>query len=348
MQATVPLTNGAGWVCALARLAMAFVFTTASVLILGVTAVATSLPVAAGDQVVGTTYGAVTGKVTDGSGGALEGVAVRLSSASLMGVRVTATTHDGRYVFRALAPGAYTVAFERSGFRPMFAEARVSAGVSSTVDAILQLAALADAVTVETHAGAIDRRTTAVTETFTQEQLSALPGSRSMFSILSSTPGIQVARFEVGGNTGDAGAPFGAYGTRGSNRPMVEGMMVAQIFPLGFTLDYGAFEEVTVRLAAHGPEWPVPGVQMQFIAKSGGNRYRGTCTATWRIDAGSRATSTPISGGARILPARVRSPGTPTRSGGPTISTAISAGTSLAIARGGTGRRARRTWNCGR
>ena len=29
-------------------------------------------------------------------------------------------------------------------------------------------------------------------------------------------------------------------------------------------------------LGAHGPEWPLPGVQMQFVGKSGGNRYRGS------------------------------------------------------------------------
>jgi len=56
---------------------------------------------------------------------------------------------------------------------------------------------------------------------------------------------------------------------------MVEGISVTGINPTGFTLDYGAFAEVSVGTAAHGPEWPAPGIQMQFISKSGGNQYRG-------------------------------------------------------------------------
>ena len=211
----------------------------------------------------------------DPSGGVLAGVTVTVSSISLMGPRITTTAQDGNYLLPALPPGDYIVTFERAGFRPASTEVRVGAGFSATVDAILHLAALVESITVEPRSGVIDRHATAIAVNFTREQLVALPGSRSMFAILSSTPGVQVARFEVGGNTGDAGAPFSAYGTRSANRPMVEGISVANIFPLGFTLDYGAFEEVSVGLAAHGPEWPLPGVQMQFVGKSGGNQYHG-------------------------------------------------------------------------
>jgi hypothetical protein len=62
---------------------------------------------------------------------------------------------------------------------------------------------------------------------------------------------------------------------------MVEGINVAGIFPSGFTLDYGSFSEVSVGTAAHGAEWPLPGVQMQIISKSGGNRYHGTVYADY-------------------------------------------------------------------
>ena len=65
---------------------------------------------------------------------------------------------------------------------------------------------------------------------------------------------------------------------------MVEGMSVTGINPTGFTLDYGAFDEVSVNTAAHGPKWHAPGVHMQFLSKSGGNQYRGTLYA----DAGNR------------------------------------------------------------
>ena len=47
----------------------------------------------------------------------------------------------------------------------------------------------------------IDRTSTAVTTTFTAEQLALLPGARSMSAIFAATPAIQVTPFDVGGNT---------------------------------------------------------------------------------------------------------------------------------------------------
>lgn len=249
------------------------------------------------DQTVGTTSGAVTGRITDESGGALARTAVTLSGEALMGDRVTISGHDGHYRFLALPPGEYTITFERAGFqRGSSGTVRVSAGFTATVDAVLQVPGIAETVTVEKWSGVIDRHSTAIAVNFGAAQLDSLPGSRSVFAILSATPGIQVQRFEVGGNTGEAAGPYSAYGTRGLNRPMVEGISVSNLFPMGFALDFGAFEEVSVGLGAHGAEWPLPGVQMQFVAKSGGDSYHGTLYGdlehriwqSYNIDAGQQ------------------------------------------------------------
>ena len=229
------------------------------------------------NQTVGTTSGAIAGRVTDTSGAAIAGATVTASSATLMGVRVAVSAGDGNYRFAALPPGDYVIVFEHGGFRRASSDGiGVGAVFTATVDVVMQIADVAETVTVERRSGVVDRQSTAIAVRFDATQLANLPGARSMFAILSSTPGIQVARFDVGGNSADAGGPYRAYGTGGLNRPMVEGISVAGLFPIGFTLDYGAFEEVTVGLGAHGPEWPLPGVQMQFVVKSGGNRYRGS------------------------------------------------------------------------
>ena len=46
--------------------------------------------------------------------------------------------------------------------------------------------------------------------------------------------------------------------------------------PRGFYYDYGVFDEVAVNAAAHSAEMPWPGVQSNFISKSGGNEFHGT------------------------------------------------------------------------
>ena len=235
---------------------------------------------AAAGQIVGATTGAITGKVTDNTAAVLPGVTIVVSSDAIIGSRGTRTAvtdNEGFYRFPALPPGEYTLLFTLEGFRTVSREGvHVGLGFTATVNIELDIGALNQSVTVERKSAVIDAQSTAITTNFDARQLANLPGSRSTFAILSATPAVQVQHFEVGGSSGDGGGPYSAYGTRGGNRPMVEGISVTGIFPTGFTLDFGSFDEVSVGTAVHGAEWPAPGVQMQFISKSGGNRYRGT------------------------------------------------------------------------
>jgi hypothetical protein len=236
-------------------------------------------------QTVSTTTGAIDGRITDTSGAVLPGVTVTISSDALMGgggTRTTVTNEEGLYRFSALSPGDYTLVFTLEGFTTLCRQdVHVGIGFTATVNAELGIAAMTQSVTVERKSPVIDAHSTALTTSFDAQQLANLPGSRSVFAVLTATPAVQVGHFEVGGSSGDSGIPYSAYGTRAANRPMVEGINVAGIFPSGFTLDYGSFTEVSVGTAVHGAEWPVPGVQMQFISKSGGNRYRGTLYADY-------------------------------------------------------------------
>ena len=102
-----------------------------------------------------------------------------------------------------------------------------------------------------------------------------------MSAIFAATPAVQVTTFDVGGNTAASGVNTTAFGTSGNNRPMVEGIDTTGVQGTGFTFDYGSFDEVLVTTAAHTAEWPKPGVQSQFIAKSGGDQYRGSVYADY-------------------------------------------------------------------
>ena len=237
-------------------------------------------PITSAGQTVGTTAGSITGKVTDTTGAVLAGVTVTISSDEIIGnqgKRTLMTGDDGLYRFAALPPGEYSVLFMLEGFKAVSREGvHVGLGFTAMVNVDLEIAALNQSVTVERKSPVIDTQSTAITTRFDARELANLPGSRSMFAILSATPAVTVGHFEVGGGSGDSEIPYGAYGTRSANRPMVEGINVSGIFPSGFTLDFGSFDEVSVGTGVHGAEWPFPGVQMQFISKSGGNRYRGT------------------------------------------------------------------------
>src|SRR3989442_3960164 len=58
---------------------------------------------------------------------------------------------------------------------------------------------------------------------------------------------------------------------------MVEGLNSTQVTErFGNYVDMGSFDEIAVNAAAHTAEMAVPGIQMVFISKSGGNAYHGS------------------------------------------------------------------------
>ena len=114
------------------------------------------------------------------------------------------------------------------------------------------------------------------------QELSDLPGSRTVNAILAVAPGIQVAGFDVGGNTALAPRGFSGYGFPGYNRPTLEGIDISQHQRFAFPLDYGSLDQAWVGLGAYGSQLPSPGVHLQVLAKSGGDRYRGSFYAGYQ------------------------------------------------------------------
>ena len=92
----------------------------------------------------------VAGLVTDSSGAILPGVTVEAASPALIEkVRSVVTGGDGRYNIVDLRPGTYTVTFTLPGFNTFRREGIVlTVGFTATVDAELQVGAVAETVTV--------------------------------------------------------------------------------------------------------------------------------------------------------------------------------------------------------
>jgi Carboxypeptidase regulatory-like domain len=229
-------------------------------------------------QPAGTAMAAVQGRVTDRSGAVLPGVTVVASSPALMGTQMLVTTDEGFYRFPTLPPGEHTIQFTLAAFGTATRVVNVSVGFTATVDVVLDVA-IQETVPVRRRSPVLDRHATSIATSFDLNYLANAPTSRSVFAVLTGTPSVYVTRTENGG--GFVGSPYSAYGTFGANRPMVEGISVAGIFPTGTPLDYGSFEEISVGTGALAADWPLPGVQMQLVSKSGGNQYHGTLYADY-------------------------------------------------------------------
>jgi hypothetical protein len=227
--------------------------------------------------------GTIQGRVADASGGVLPGVTVTASSPSMIGTQTQVTNENGSYRFPAVPPGVYSLSFELAGFSGVNREGvEVSLGFTATVNVELRLAALQETVTVTGDSPVIDTTATRVQQNFKLEQLNSIPNGRDMWALLAATPGVVMSRIDVGGNRAGTQTGYTAYGLNGQVRVAVEGINTTEgTGGAGFYFDYGSFEEVFLGVAGQGAEAATPGVQSQFLGKSGGNRFSGELYTDW-------------------------------------------------------------------
>ena len=233
-------------------------------------------------QTVSATMGAIDGRVTDNTDAVLPGVTVTISGPAMMGTRVVTTNEEGAYRVAAVPPGDYTIAFTLDGFAPVNrTEIRVGLGFTATVNIQMSVGGVQENVTVTGASPVVDVASTKITTTFDAATLASVPnGSRDYWAVLSETPALKLTRVDVGGSASGSQSNYYAYGTTGQNRPMVEGINSTQgTERFGNYVDMGSFDEIAVNAAAHTAEMAVPGIQMIFISKSGGNTYHGSGTA---------------------------------------------------------------------
>ena len=227
--------------------------------------------------------GTIQGRVADAQGAVLPGVTVTATSPSALGVQTTVTSETGNYRFPAVPPGTYSLAFELAGFNTLKREGiLISLGFTANVNVELSLATLQETVTVRGDSPVIDSSATRVVQTFKLDQLQSLPNGRDFWSLLAVTPGVQMGRIDVGGNRAGTQTPYTAYGFAGQVRVLIEGINTTEgTGAAGFYFDYSSVEEVFLGTLGQSAEMPNPGVQSQFITKSGGNQFSGEGYLDW-------------------------------------------------------------------
>src|SRR5471032_2440154 len=236
---------------------------------------------AAPAQTVGVTTGAVNGWVTDASDAPMPGVTVTISGPALMGVRTSITDERGAYRIPAIPSGDYKLTYELAGFGTALREPiQVAIGFTAMVSVKLGVAALQETVTVSGQSPVVDASATRIQTNYTAERLNSIPNARDIWAIMAASPGVRQAVVDVGGASAGSQSQFVTYGTRAQNQPMIEGMLMSQIGSAGgsvtFYYDYGSFQEVSVNAAGNSADMAMPGVQFQFISKSGGNDFHGS------------------------------------------------------------------------
>jgi hypothetical protein len=232
----------------------------------------------------GQMFGELVGKVTDDQGGVLPGVTVTLSGRAAMGTPTAVTNERGIYRFPAVNSGTYTLTFELAGFSQSVREGIVvPVRQTITVDQALKLASLQETVTVSGSSPTVDVENTKVGARLSQEILTSVPTSRTIFGATTVLPGMTMARQDPGGLNAATSTGMVAHGASNYNlnyygvtadTPQNYGSM--------YYMDFGSAEEVSVDTAAMGAEvGGGGGANINVIPKTGGNSLRGS--AQWSI-----------------------------------------------------------------
>ncbi|HPW54302.1 MAG: TonB-dependent receptor [Thermoanaerobaculaceae bacterium] len=215
--------------------------------------------------------GTLSGRVTDGKE-SLPGVTVTVTSPSLQGSRVAVTSADGDYIFKFLPPGEYRVKFELSGFQTQETSTKISAAVSSKIDAVLPMAQVAEEVTVTGSYETISSTSQAST-TYEKSLVDKLPLGRDINNYVSMAPGV---------TAGVNGAQISGAQSY-ENLYLVNGVVVNENIRGQATNVFieDAIQETTTSTASVSAEYGrFAGGVVNTITKSGGNEVSGSFRTT--------------------------------------------------------------------
>src|SRR5216684_5204857 len=227
------------------------------------------------DRVAGqTTFGTITGTVTDSSKAVIPGATVRAINEGTGVERKVTTTETGVFVAANLNGGAYRLRIEMPNFTPYEQAGLIlRANQVLNVDAELSPAATAATVNVAATASSINTQTPTINNTTSAEQLTQLP-------VITRQKGDQGLWGYEAYNVGISHVPFfTANGSRYiDTQPTVDGItaMSFQTGVGGSTVQPGieATAEVSVQLSNAPAEFGRP-VQMTMVSKSGTNEFHG-------------------------------------------------------------------------
>ena len=233
----------------------------------------------------------LSGVVKDSSGAVLPGVSVEASSPVLIEkTRDTVTDANGRYTIPDLRPGAYRVSFTLPGFKAVVHENVILSGTAITTDnADLVIGNVQETVTVTGETPVVNLESTTRQAVLDQELVTAIPSSRTPFTVGVLIPGVRKGAFmsqDVGGSVVQEVASLEANGGRTADqRMMVNGValssMIAGGWGGGAVPNATGTSEFAIDVSGVDAQAATGGVRINFIPRDGGNRFSGTVFASY-------------------------------------------------------------------
>lgn len=248
------------------------------------------------------TTGSIAGIVVDGEGAAIPGAAITITSDR--GSQALVSDGSGRFFAPYLVPGRYSVRAELESFTPLErGDVDVRLGQRSSIEFVMKLGRLTEAVEVVGAAPAVDIGSTTVGGVLDSAELKRLPVGRNFTDTLYLVPGVSdssgvgQANPSIGGASGldnsyvvdgvnITNAGFGGVGTYS---------IVFGSLGTGVTTDF--IQETQVKTAGFEAEYgQATGGVVNIVTRSGSNALRGSVFGYFsppQLEAGYKQLQTP-------------------------------------------------------
>jgi len=222
--------------------------------------------------------GNIYGKVQAKDGSVLPGVTVTLTGVGAP--QTTVTDAQGNFRFISLSPATYTVKAELAGYGTA-TRSGIGVRVAQNADVTMTLnPSVSESITVTAEAPLLDVRKAGTGVSVSRVELDKIPQSRDPWTVLESSPGVQVDRVNVGGSqSGQQSVYIGKGTTSDQNTWNVDGVNITDMGATGASptyYDFDAFEEMQVTTSGSDPRVMTPGVQLNMVTKRGTNDLKGS------------------------------------------------------------------------
>ncbi|HEX4427248.1 MAG TPA: carboxypeptidase regulatory-like domain-containing protein [Terriglobales bacterium] len=230
-------------------------------------------------------FGTVSGELTDSSGAIVQGVKVVLTDQRKGFVFNATSDSSGRYLFRAIPPGLYSVTAEMKGFeKTVRTNVKVDVNENASADMVLKVAGGAQSVDVQAEGQRLQTEDAVTGQVIDRKFINDLPLiDRAVTDLTYLAPGVgDMSDQNHAGDTG--GTNFVSNGSRGASSDILsDGASVTNSEPNGgitqgtYIASPEAIEEFKVEQSNFSAEYGFTGASVvNMITRSGTNKFHGS------------------------------------------------------------------------
>jgi hypothetical protein len=225
--------------------------------------------------------GEITGRVSDDTGAVLPGATVTLTSPVLIQPQSATSSETGSFRFTLIPVGTYSVKFELPGFKTVVREGIVvNIGFTAQVNQQLAISTVQETVTVSGESPIVDTKATTAKTTFDLESLQNIPSARDPWVMLQRVPSLTMDRVNVGGSQSGQQSNYVSRGANTTNNKWaIDGVDITDMSATGASpmyYDFDMLQEMQVTTGGADASQQTGGVGINFVTRSGTNRFKGS------------------------------------------------------------------------